>query len=112
MSGNDTTRLRPFPVEPVQPSPPEQPRAISPPPVPETLLLVRTEPAHRLSLDVPPGTVVGTGPDGVFVACAPGVLRLVTVRPEGRGDLAAAEWARGARLQIGDRLTVEKEAHA
>jgi methionyl-tRNA formyltransferase len=76
------------------------------------LLLTRTEPAHVLPLDVAPGTVVAVGPSGVEVACAPGALRLITVRPEGRGDLAAAEWARGARIQAGDRLQVEKEAHA
>jgi methionyl-tRNA formyltransferase len=76
------------------------------------LLLIRTEPAHRLIQEAIPGTVVDTGPDGVRVACAPGALRLVTVRPEGRGDLAAAEWARGARIQAGDVLTIEKEAHA
>ncbi len=76
------------------------------------LLLIRTEPAHRLALELPAGTVVESGADGVTVACAPGALRLVTVRPEGRGDMAAAEWARGARIQAGDRLAVEKEAHA
>mgnify|MGYP002814409022 CR=1 FL=1 len=76
------------------------------------LLLVRTEPRHRLALDVPPGTVVDSGPDGVIAACAPGALRLVTVRPEGRGDMAAAEWARGARIQAGDLFTTDKEAHA
>jgi methionyl-tRNA formyltransferase len=76
------------------------------------LLLMRTEPAHLLALDMAPGTVVGVGAAGVDVACAPGALRLITVRPEGRGDLAAAEWARGARIQAGDRLQVEKEAHA
>jgi methionyl-tRNA formyltransferase len=76
------------------------------------LLLVRTEPVHRLTLDLVPGTVVECGADGLVVACAPGALRLVTVRPEGRGDLAAAEWARGARIQPGDRLAIEKEAHA
>ena len=76
------------------------------------LLLVRCEPAHLLPQDAPPGTVTELRPDGVVVACAPGALRLITVRPEGRGDLAAAEWARGARLQLGDRLTVEKEAQA
>lgn len=76
------------------------------------MLLVRTEPVHVLALEVPPGTVVESGADGVVVACAPGALRLVTVRPEGRSDMAAAEWARGARIAPGDRLAVEKEAHA
>lgn len=76
------------------------------------LLLVRTEPHHLMPLGVAPGTVVEAGRETVVVACAPGTLRLVTVRPEGRGDMAAAEWARGARVQAGDRLIIEKEAHA
>jgi methionyl-tRNA formyltransferase len=76
------------------------------------LLLRRTEPAEPRAVDAAPGTILGTGADGVRVACAPGVLRLVTVRPEGRGDQAATEWARGARIQAGDRLNLEKEAHA
>ncbi len=76
------------------------------------LLLVRTRPQHLMALGVPPGTVVEVGRDVVAVACAPGALDLVTVRPEGRGDLPAAQWARGARLQAGDRLVIEKEAHA
>lgn len=76
------------------------------------LLLVRTEPHHMMPLGVAPGTLVEVGREGLVVACAPGALRLVTVRPEGRGDMAAAEWARGARVQAGDRLAIEKEAHA
>jgi len=76
------------------------------------LLLVRTEPAHLVPLDAAPGTVVAVSEAGVDVACAPGALRVIAVRPEGKGDLAAAEWARGARIQAGDRLAVEKEAHA
>lgn len=76
------------------------------------LLLTRTEPRHRLALAAAPGTILAVGRDGVDVACAPGALRLLAVRPEGRGDLGAAEWARGARVQAGDRLAIEKEAHA
>jgi methionyl-tRNA formyltransferase len=76
------------------------------------LLLVRTEPQHLMPLGVAPGTVVEAGRDAVVIACAPGALSLVTVRPEGRGDLTAVEWARGARIQAGDRLMIEKEAHA
>jgi methionyl-tRNA formyltransferase len=76
------------------------------------LLLVRTQPHHLMPLGVGAGTVVEIGHDGLVVACAPGALRLITVRPEGRGDMAAAEWARGARVEPGDRLMIEKEAHA
>jgi methionyl-tRNA formyltransferase len=76
------------------------------------LQLIRTRPHHLLPAGEAPGTVLDVGRDGIVVACAPGALLLVTVRPEGRGDMSAAEWARGARLQAGDRLTAEKEAHA
>jgi methionyl-tRNA formyltransferase len=76
------------------------------------LQLVRTEPLHLMPLGVGAGTVVEVGHDGVVVACAPGALRVITVRPEGRGDMSAAEWARGARVQAGERLMIEKEAHA
>jgi len=76
------------------------------------LLLGRTRPQHLMALGVPPGAVVEIGRDGVMVACAPGALELLMVRPEGRGDMSATQWARGARLQVGDRLAIEKEAHA
>jgi methionyl-tRNA formyltransferase len=76
------------------------------------ILLVRAEPLHVMPLGVPAGTVVEVGRDALVVACAPGALKLVTVRPEGRGDMGAAEWARGARLAQGERFVVEKEAHA
>jgi methionyl-tRNA formyltransferase len=76
------------------------------------ILLVRTEPLHLLPLGVPAGALVEVGRGAIVVACAPGALTLVTVRPEGRGDMGAAEWARGARLAVGEKLMVEKEAHA
>jgi len=76
------------------------------------LQLVRTLPEHLLSLETPPGTVTHVDAGGLVVVCAPGALRIVTVRPEARADMAAAEWAHGARIQPGDRLEVEKEAHA
>lgn len=76
------------------------------------VLLIRTEPHDLLPPGVAPGTVLQIGRDGVVVACAPGALRVITVRPEGRGDMSAAEWARGTRVAAGDRLAIEKEAHA
>jgi methionyl-tRNA formyltransferase len=41
------------------------------------------------------GNIVGTGD---------GALELVVVQPEGRAPMNATEWARGARLQPGERL--------
>ena len=46
-----------------------------------------------------PGTV-----DGNRVAAGTGGLRLITVQPEGKGSVPAADWLNGARPQPGERL--------
>ena len=55
------------------------------------------------------GTVLKSDADGVVVACGEDALRLVKVKPEGRGAQPAAEWARGARLEAGMRMQSGKE---
>jgi methionyl-tRNA formyltransferase len=45
-----------------------------------------------------PGTVLRVSRDGVEVQCLDGVVRLLTVQPEGKSPMAAADWANGARL--------------
>jgi len=42
--------------------------------------------------------------DGNRVATGAGALRLVTVQPEGKGPVAAADWLHGARPAPGERL--------
>lgn len=43
--------------------------------------------------------------DGLDVACGDGVLyRIVQLQPEGKRAMPAADFLRGARLQVGDRL--------
>jgi methionyl-tRNA formyltransferase len=59
-----------------------------------------------------PGTVLSTRTDGVVVACGNGALLLERVKPEGRGEMAAADWARGARISDGERMESLKETHA
>jgi methionyl-tRNA formyltransferase len=56
-----------------------------------------------------PGEVRSVDREGVVVACAEGALRLVRVKPEGRGEQPAAEWARGARVETGMRMQTGKE---
>jgi methionyl-tRNA formyltransferase len=46
-----------------------------------------------------PGTLVGTS-----VITGGGILELQEVQPESRTPMAAEEWARGARLLVGERL--------
>lgn len=56
-----------------------------------------------------PGEVRTVDREGVVVSCAEGALKLVKVKPEGRGEQPAAEWARGARLEPGMRMQSGKE---
>ncbi len=61
---------------------------------------------HRAVL-APAGAGRGLEPgqlDGALVGTGAGALRLVAVQPEGKGVLAADDWARGARTAPGDRL--------
>ncbi len=58
------------------------------------------------STAVAPGTIVISGKD-IIVACGPdGVerLKLITVRPQGKPDMEARNWANGARLTQGERF--------
>ena len=57
-----------------------------------------------------PGTLLGTDDDGLRVACAEGVLRVTRLKPEGRAELDAAEWARGARLLPEERFEKLEES--
>jgi methionyl-tRNA formyltransferase len=46
-----------------------------------------------------PGTLIGSS-----VLTGRGMLRLEEVQPESRAPMAAADWVRGARLSVGERL--------
>ena len=70
------------------------------------LLLLASRPVEGRGT---PGEVLNVDAHGVTVACGDGALCVTKVKPEGRGELAAAEWARGARLAVGDRLDGGKE---
>jgi len=76
------------------------------------LSVVRARPEHGLPAADPPGTVIAVESSGVTVSCAPGALRLLRVRPESRSDMEAGEWARGARILPGERLTAVEEIPA
>lgn len=51
-----------------------------------------------------PGTLLSVDADGVAVATGDGALLLIEVQQEGGRALLAAEFARGHRLTVGDRL--------
>ncbi|HVE63051.1 MAG TPA: methionyl-tRNA formyltransferase [Mycobacteriales bacterium] len=50
------------------------------------------------------GELVQDGGDGVVVGTADGGVRLGQVQPEGKAMMGAGSWARGVRLEPGDRL--------
>lgn len=50
-----------------------------------------------------PGTVIDIGED-IKVACGRGILSLLTVLPEGKGRMSAADFVRGRKIAIGDIL--------
>ena len=47
---------------------------------------------------------LAAGKREVHVGTASGVVRLGTVRPHGKKEMAAADWARGVRIEAGERL--------
>jgi len=88
-------------------------RAVTPWPGASTILrgkpvlVTRTRPLHRLALDDEPGTILGIEGEGVSVACAPGALLVLALKPEGRAEMSGADWARGARPEPGERFGSE-----
>jgi methionyl-tRNA formyltransferase len=61
---------------------------------------VKLGPVTVSASQLDPGVV-----DGDLVGTATRAVRLGTVRPEGKGDMAAADWLRGLRPEPGERFT-------
>jgi methionyl-tRNA formyltransferase len=74
------------------------------------LLVTRAWPHHLLPTGAAPGSVLAVTADGVAVACGLGALWLARVKAEGRSEMDAAEWARGARVAPGERLASDRAA--
>ena len=54
--------------------------------------------------DKPCGTVISVGED-IKVACGKGILSFLTVVPEGKGRMGAADFVRGRKISEGDLLS-------
>lgn len=72
------------------------------------VLIVRSRPEPGGG-DAAPGSFLSNDEQGVRIACGEGVLRVTRLKPEGRAELDAAEWARGARIQPDERFETLKE---
>ena len=42
--------------------------------------------------------------EGITVKCSNGSIRILIVKPEGKGEMNASDWANGARIKIGDKF--------
>lgn len=67
------------------------------------LKIIEAQPIVNRDLSVAPGTVLDLH-DGVSVATADGVLKLMIVQPAGKRPMLAEAWLRGQRDLIGARL--------
>ena len=48
------------------------------------------------------GTIVKIEKDGIVVECKNNALKIITLKPEGKGEMNATDWVRGARVTVGD----------
>ena len=52
--------------------------------------------------DGEPGRIVAVRKDGIDVATGEGAVRIVKLKPDGKREMTAAEFANGCRLAPGD----------
>lgn len=50
------------------------------------------------------GEILNISKEGITVKCSEGALKILTVKPEGKGEMNASDWANGARIKIGDKF--------
>lgn len=60
--------------------------------------------AHDIDIEFPAGTVTAADESGIYVACKPGMLRILRLQREGKAPLDAAEFLKGLTIEPGDTL--------
>ena len=48
------------------------------------------------------GEVTGISKDGICVCCGEEAILLISVKPEGKGEMSAYNWSLGAKIKVGD----------
>ena len=72
---------------------------------PDRTVILRARPlTGEAQGDVQPGTVVAVANDGIAIACSGGCLIVERLQRAGKAPLAAREYLRGARLEVGARF--------
>lgn len=74
------------------------------------LTVTASRPWQTMDTGAAAGTVVAEAGQGVVVACGSGAVELKRVKPEGKSEMDAADWTRGARVQSGERMVKEEAA--
>ena len=63
--------------------------------------VLKTTPLE-MSCDAQSGEITDIKKDGIIVKCLDNTLKIITVKPEGKGEMPASAWANGARIKKGD----------
>lgn len=82
---------------------------------PQSSVYVRGERVKVLEMNLAegkgaPGEVLEVTQAGMKVACAKGVVRLISVQPAGKKAMPAADWSRGKGLKAGQRFDLTPPA--
>ncbi len=56
----------------------------------------------EVSPSVPPGTIIEVDADALVVSCAPGLLRIVSIQPEGRAAMPVRDFLNGRHVTAGE----------
>jgi methionyl-tRNA formyltransferase len=56
----------------------------------------------EVSPSVPPGTIVEVDANALIVSCAPGLLRIVSIQPEGRAAMPVRDFLNGRHVTAGE----------
>ena len=85
-------------------------RGLSPVPLAYTLhrgknlKIIKSEIFSEEEISGTPGQVLACKEDGVYIACGQGILKILTLRPEGKKAMGAADFARGRGIAEGEIL--------
>ncbi len=63
--------------------------------------ILKTSPVE-LNCEAKAGEIVDIQKDGIIVKCSDNALKIITVKPEGKGEMSAVSWTCGARIKKGD----------
>ena len=70
----------------------------------KTLKIIRSEIVSETGKEGEPGRVLTLDEKGLTVACGAGKLRILSLRPEGKGSMTASDFAKGRSVLVGDIL--------